>query len=120
MSIQRIMAIFEKDLKDFTKNMTILFMPVVPIFLAIVYSRIGESQGEIPLSFVYLVIGAALSAVTTGCMMIFMAEENEKQTLRGLTLSPASFGDIIVGKSLVTFVLTLLTLVISFIFIGFD
>lgn len=119
MSIQRIIAIFEKDFKDFLKNTMIIFMPVVPVFLAILYSRIGGDE-DMPLFIIFLVVGATFATVTSGCMMMFMAEENEKQTLRALTMSPASFGDIIAGKSLLTFVLTVITLILSFLFIGFD
>jgi ABC-2 type transport system permease protein len=53
-------------------------------------------------------------------MMNMMAEEKEKKTLRGLILSPASFVDIIVGKSLVTGVITLISLIISLLIIGID
>lgn len=120
MSLQRVMAIFEKDLKDFFKNAMVLFMPIVPIFLAFLYSRMGEEGEAIPLFIILLVIGASFASVTSGCLMIFMAEEKEKNTLRGLTLSPASLADILIGKSLLTFVLTLFTLVVSFFFLGFE
>ena len=52
--------------------------------------------------------------------MTMMAEENEKKTLRGLIQSPASFLDIIVGKSLVVGLMTLISLVVSLIIVGFD
>lgn len=120
MSVQRIMAIFEKDLKDFFKNAMVLFMPFVPIFLAFMYSRMGEDGEELPLFIIILVIGATFASVTSGCLMIFMAEENEKNTLRGLTLSPASMSDIIVGKSLLTLLLTAFTLIVSFLFLDFE
>ncbi|MBU9724274.1 MULTISPECIES: ABC transporter permease [Bacillaceae] len=118
MNTQRISAIFEKDLKDFMKNMMLLMMPIIPIVLAVVYSRLGEGE-ELPLVVIYIVVGVIFSAVTTSIMMTMMAEENEKKTLRGLMLSPASFLDIIIGKSLVTGLMTLITLVISFSIIGF-
>lgn len=44
MNTQRIGAIFEKDLKEFRKNMMLLMMPVIPIFLAFMYSRMGEGS----------------------------------------------------------------------------
>lgn len=119
MNVQRITAIFEKDLKDFMKNTMLIFMPVIPIFLALFYSRISH-DGEMPTMMLYLVVGITFSSVTSACMMMMMAEENEKKTLRGLIMSPASFLDIIIGKSLVTLVLTLITLVISLFIMGFD
>lgn len=119
MNMQRIMAIFEKDLKDFLKNTMLIFMPIIPIFLALLYSRMGGDE-EIPLFIVYLVIGTAFASLPAGCMMMMMAEENEKKTLRGLIMSPATFGDIIIGKSLVTFLFTIVTLVISLLLVGIE
>ncbi|WP_245799177.1 ABC transporter permease [Virgibacillus siamensis] len=49
-----------------------------------------------------------------------MAEENEKKTLRGLVISPASFIDILVGKSLVTGLMTVISLVFSLLIAGIE
>lgn len=118
MNLQRIGAIFEKDIKDFMKNMMLLMMPVIPIVLALMYKRMGDD--ELPLTLTYLLVGVVFSAVTSCIMMTMMAEENEKKTLRGLIQSPASFLDIIVGKSLVTGLITLITLVVTLLIIGID
>ena len=119
MHIARIQAIFEKDLKDFLKNTMTIFMPPLPIFLAFLYSRMGDGMGEaVPLMIVYIVVGITYSAVTAGSMMMLMAEENEKKTLRGLIMSPASYIEIIIGKSLVTFLMTFISLVLSLIIMG--
>lgn len=119
MNLQRIMAIFEKDLKDFMKNTMIVFTPFVPLVLAFFYSRMDAGE-EINLFFAYLVVGATFASIPAGCMMMMMAEEKEKKTLRGLTLSPASFGDIIIGKSLVTVLFTVIILIISLLLMGID
>jgi len=119
MQIARIQAIFEKDIKDFMKNTMTIFMPTVPIIIAFFYSRMGNSmEEELPLMIVYLVVGIAFSSVTTGSMMMLMAEENEKKTLRGLIMSPATYIDIIIGKSLVTAVITFISLGISLLIMG--
>ncbi|PAV28599.1 hypothetical protein CIL05_14980 [Virgibacillus profundi] len=118
MNIQRISAIFEKDIKDFMKNMMLLTMPLIPVALALMYTRMGD--GEFPLSLLYFIVGVTFSAVTSAIMMTMMAEENEKKTLRGLIQSPASFLDIIIGKSLVTGLITLVSLVVSLMIIGID
>ena len=118
MNTQRIGAIFEKDLKEFRKNMMLLMMPVIPIFLAFMYSRMGE--GELPIFLLHLIVGATYSAVTTSGMMTMMAEENEKKTLRGLIQSPASLADILIGKSLVVGLFTLVSLIISLAILGND
>lgn len=114
MNAARVMAIFEKDIKEFMKNTSILFTPFIAIILAVFYSRMESGEG-LPLIVVYAVVGITYSSVTSGVMMILMAEENEKKTLRGLIMSPASYVEILLGKSLVTALMTFITLIISFI-----
>jgi len=119
MQLARIQAIFEKDLKDFMKNTMTIFMPIVPIFLAFIYGRMGDSmEEEIPLMIVYIVVGVSYASVTAGSMMMLMAEENEKKTLRGLIMSPASYMEIIIGKSLVTALITFISLGLSLVIMG--
>src|SRR5690625_2286292 len=119
MKVARIQAIIEKDIKDFMKNSMTVFMPAVPIILALFYSRMGTGiDEEIPLMIIYLVIGVSFATVTTNSMMALMAEENEKKTLRGLMMSPASYIEIIIGKSLVVVVLTFTTLIVSLYIMG--
>src|SRR5699024_4610779 len=113
MNTQRVIAIFEKDMKDFMKNTMTMFTPIMPIILAILYSRLNEGADEFSYELIYMIVGITLSTVTTSLMMMIMAEENEKNTLRGLMMSPASFVDIIVGKSLVTTLLTVVTFIVS-------
>jgi len=114
MNLGRVLAIFQKDLKDFMKNMSLIFMPLLPIILSALYARLGSSiDEEMPLAMIYIVVGTTYAAVTAGCIMVSMAEENEKKTLRGLIMSPASYGEIITGKSLVTALMTIISLVIS-------
>lgn len=112
MNIQRISAIFEKDIKDFMKNMMLLMMPLIPIGLALLYKQMSNGE-EFPIYFLYLNVGIAYSSVTSTCMMTMMAEENEKKTLRGLIQSPASMVDILVGKSLVVGLITFISLTVS-------
>ncbi|MFN2744427.1 ABC transporter permease [Bacillus sp. z60-18] len=119
MNIQRISAIFEKDIKDFMKNMMLLMMPLIPIILSLLYERMSAGK-ELPIYVIYIIVGATYSAVTSSGMMTMMAEENEKKTLRGLIQSPASFLDIIVGKSLVIGLMTFISLVVSLLIVGFD
>jgi len=119
MNAQRIMAIFEKDVKDFMKNTSLIFMPALPIILALLYSQMGGDE-EMPLFIIYIVIGTGFAVVTAGGIMMMMAEENEKKTLRGLIMSPASFIDIIVGKSLVSTLFTVVSVGIGLLILGID
>ncbi|MCM2676357.1 ABC transporter permease [Alkalicoccobacillus plakortidis] len=118
MNTQRIAAIFEKDYKDFMKNTVLLVTAALPIVMALLYSQIGD--GEAAVFLVYMIIGITFSAVTSNMIITMMAEENEKKTLRGLIQSPASFFDIIIGKSLVTTIVTFVALAISLVITGFD
>ena len=118
MRIQRITAIFEKDIKDFMKNIMLLMMPIIPVMLALVYNRISDE--ELPIAMIYIIVGVTFSAVTSTMMMTMMAEENERKTLRGLVQSPASMLDIIIGKSLVTGLITFVALIVSLMIIDID
>lgn len=118
MNIQRINAIFEKDIKDFMKNMMLSVMPLLPIIFALLFDSMTDE--ELPLIMLYMIVGVTFSAVTSTCMMLMMAEENEKKTLRGLIQSPATFLDIIVGKSLVTALITFISLVVSLMIVGIE
>ncbi|WP_026701812.1 ABC transporter permease [Salibacterium aidingense] len=120
MNIQRIHAIFEKDIKDFMKNMMLLVLPALPLVIALLYALTSEGEAELPLPLLYLIVGMAFSGITSAMIMTMMAEENEKNTLRGLIQSPASFVDIIVGKSLVTGIITLISLVASLMIVGIE
>ncbi len=108
-SLKRVQAIFIKDWKDLAKNSYIIFTLAIPLFFAAWLGR----QGVDDASFHLLPI--TLSLVISGCFVqaAMVAEEKEKNTLRGLLLSPASTTEILVGKSALTAVLTILIIIFS-------
>lgn len=119
MNAGRIMAIFQKDYKEFMRNMMLFTSVLIPIILALFFSRIGENAGEaMPAEIITVMIGVVFSAVLFSAMMTMMAEENEKDTLRGLLQSPATIMDIIIGKSMVVSLMTILSLVVSLFVMG--
>lgn len=120
MNVGRIMAIFEKDFKEFTRNMMLFTTTLMPIVIAFMYDSIGGNGQQLPSMFVFLIIGIAFSAILTSGIMTMMAEENEKDTLRGLIQSPASMMDILVGKSLVVTLMTVISVVISLVIMDVD
>ncbi|WP_414054515.1 ABC transporter permease subunit [Macrococcus equi] len=67
------------------------------------------------MSLAILIIAMCFGAVLTGTIMTMIAEEKEKHTLRGLINSPASMMDILIGKSLVVSVITIITVFICLI-----
>src|SRR5699024_5428450 len=114
MNITRIMAIFEKDLKEFLKNMMLFTSALIPIILAFFFTNIGGETGEgLPPEILAIIAGVVFSAVSFSAIMTMIAEENEKDTLRGLLQSPATFIDIILGKSMVIGLMTIISLVLS-------
>jgi ABC-2 type transport system permease protein len=107
-SVKRMYAIFQKDLKDLSKNMYVGSMFVLPILLAAIYGRMGD----ITVDMQYMIINLTFVAVTAFIQCAMIAEEKEKNTLRGLMLSPATLSEILTGKSLVSFITTIITILI--------
>lgn len=115
-SMKRMYAIFQKDLKDLSKNMFVGSSIIMPIILAAIYGRMEE----IPIEAHYLIINLAFIAVTFFMQCALIAEEKEKNTLRGLMLSPATLPEILGGKSLVSFILTIITVILCVKFTGYE
>ncbi len=111
-SWKRISAIFLKDYKDFSRNMAVSIVIFLPIIIAAIYGRIGTEN----LQAHFLYINMTFSFVATYVQCCLIAEEKEKNTLRGLMLSPASTFDILGGKSLLSFVLTIFVIALSMFF----
>src|SRR5699024_2685702 len=113
MNMSRVAAIFEKDLKEFMRNMMLFTSVLIPIVLEAFFGRIDGGAGGVPNEMVIIIAGVVFTAVTFSSMMTMMAEENEKDTLRGLLQSPATIIDIIAGKSAVITLMTIISLVVS-------
>ncbi|WP_397539723.1 ABC transporter permease [Rummeliibacillus pycnus] len=104
LSIKRMQAILIKDYKEFSRNMAVSSMVFLPLILAAVYSRMGVDtmQGH------FMSINMTFSLVATYIQCCLIAEEKEKNTLRSLMLSPATIPEILIGKSMLTFIVTTL------------
>ncbi len=122
MNVNNISAIFQKDLKDFFANLSLLILPILPVIIAWLYGQTAETAGEaMPVEMIYTVIAMAFAAVMFIMIATMFAEENEKHTLRGLLQSPASIIDIIMGKVVVSLVVTIVSLAVSLVIIdGFQ
>ncbi|MUK89416.1 ABC transporter permease subunit [Ornithinibacillus sp. L9] len=114
-SMKRIYAIFQKDLKDLSKNLFVSSIVILPVLMAFMYSRMGDI-----LDLHYLIINLTLASVTAFIQCAVIAEEKEKHTLRGLMLSPATLPEILTGKSLVSLILTIVTLVVCMMITGYE
>ncbi|NDI35323.1 ABC transporter permease [Chengkuizengella sediminis] len=107
-SLKRVYAIFTKDYKDLLKNSYVLFTIALPIFYALLLNRIGDENATfnlLPINLALVITGAFIQAA-------IVAEEKEKNTLRGLLLSPASTLEILIGKSVLSAVVTVLVILI--------
>ncbi|MBM7715677.1 ABC transporter permease [Siminovitchia sp. FSL H7-0308] len=111
-SWKRVNAIFVKDYKDFSRNMAVSIIIFFPPVLAALYSRMGTSSIE----SIYMIFNMGFAMVAAFVQSCLIAEEKEKNTLRGLMLSPATTAEILSGKSLLSFLLTLFSIVLSAIF----
>ncbi|MET3576179.1 ABC transporter permease [Bhargavaea ullalensis] len=105
--MKRVNAIFMKDWKDLQRNGYVLITLALPLFFAAWLGRIGAGEGPLaamPITFALVIAGAFVQAA-------MVAEEKEKNTLRGLLLSPASTMEILIGKSLLSGVMTLVVII---------
>ncbi|SER51793.1 ABC transporter permease [Psychrobacillus sp. OK032] len=108
-SWKRVNAILQKDFKDFSRNTAVSIVIFLPIILAAVYGRMGLDSIQAH----YMNINMTFAMVGTYVQCCLIAEEKEKNTLRGLMLSPASTLEILGGKSLLTFLLTIIIVFFS-------
>lgn len=115
-SMRRMNAIFQKDLKDLSKNMYVGTSLILPFMLAFFYRQMDIISIETH----FLIINLAFVAVAFFVQSALIAEEKEKNTLRGLMLSPATLPEILTGKSLVSFLLTGVTIVLCMMIMGYE
>ncbi|MGZ9586390.1 ABC transporter permease [Paenibacillus marinisediminis] len=110
-SMKRFQAIVNKEWKDALKNPQLLLMVVMPIMFSVLFSKMGSDRAELisfPLMLALSMTGAFVQAMT-------IAEEKEKHTLRVLMLSPAKTSEILMGKSMLTVVMTVFVAAVSII-----
>ncbi len=115
-SFKRVNAIFLKDWKDLLRNSYILFTLAIPLAFAVWLGRLGGEEGAAfgtyPINLALVIAGAFIQAA-------MVAEEKEKNTLRGLLLSPASTVEVCLGKSALSAVLTLVVIIGSIFLSGY-
>jgi len=106
-SFKRVKAIFIKDWKDLQRNSYVIFTLAIPLMLAAFIGRIDEANGvfdTLPINMSLVISGAFIQAA-------MVAEEKEKNTLRGLLLSPANTAEIFVGKSMLSTTMTIVIII---------
>ncbi|MED4402894.1 ABC transporter permease [Metabacillus fastidiosus] len=106
-SIKRVNAILMKDWKDLLKNSYIIFTLALPLIFAAWIGRIGEGNSALSgmiINLTLVIVGAFIQAA-------IVAEEKEKNTLRGLMLSPATTAEILIGKSALSALMTIIIII---------
>lgn len=103
-SMRRVNAIFQKDFKDISRNSAVSVSALMPLGFAFLLGNMGTTTIEVH----YMVINLTMVIVAAFVQCCLIAEEKEKNTLRGLMLSPASTLEILGGKSLLSFLATMI------------
>ncbi|MHA6261133.1 ABC transporter permease [Sporosarcina sp. CAU 1771] len=115
LSMRRVNAIFQKDFKDLSRNSAVSVSALMPLVVAFVLGKMSSTAIEGH----YMVINLTMVIVATFVQCSLIAEEKEKNTLRGLMLSPASTLEILGGKSLLSLIATVITVIIGALISGY-
>jgi ABC-2 type transport system permease protein len=114
-SMKRVNAIFQKDFKDISRNSAVSVTALMPLILAFIYGKVGGLTIEAH----YMIINFTMVIVGSFVQCSLIAEEKEKNTLRGLMLSPASTLEILSGKSLLSLISTMIVVGIGAFLTGY-
>ena len=115
-SFKRVNAILSKDWKDLLKNSYIIFTLALPLIFATWIGSMGSDAAifnTYPIHLALVIAGSFVQAA-------MVAEEKEKNTLRGLMFSPASTIEILIGKSALTAIMTIFVIIGSILLIEFQ
>ena len=115
--MRRVNAIFQKDVKDASRNSAVSVTVLMPLLMAFI---MGKMYREISIDAHYMIINFTMVIVGAFVQCSLIAEEKEKNTLRGLMLSPSSTMEILGGKSLLSFVSTMIVILISVYLTGYQ
>ena len=115
-SMKRANAIFQKDFKDISRNSAVSVTALMPLILAFIYGKMGD----ITIDAHYMIINFTLVTVGSFVQCSLIAEEKEKNTLRGLMLSPASTLEILGGKSLLSIIASMIIVVFGIMLTGYQ
>ncbi|MCM1989064.1 ABC transporter permease [Oceanirhabdus seepicola] len=112
-SLKRFNAIFIKELQDFKSNISYLCICLMPVVFSIIFKINFSNSSETPnyamkyLLVVTTLMGISLIGVAQSAGTF--AEEKEKHTLKVLMLSPISELEVLLGKTLMTFLLIIIS-----------
>ncbi|WP_338554249.1 ABC transporter permease [Paenibacillus sp. KS-LC4] len=117
-SLKRARAIFVKDYKEFSRNYALSIMLLFPIILALLLRAAGAAS-SLPGSFA-TVLNLSFVFLTCFAQTCLIAEEKERNTLRSLMMTPATSMDVLIGKSALVFVMSVVALAIAKYLFGYE
>ncbi|WP_026860092.1 hypothetical protein [Jeotgalicoccus psychrophilus] len=118
MNIYKIRATIYRDLREFLTNYAVLILLIMPPAMAGLYGMTPRLEGtEIPDIMIFVVLGTALSAMATNIPLMLYAEENEHGTLKLVTHTKSDLMNGLIGRSILTLIVTAVVTVVSLIII---
>lgn len=116
-SLKRARAIFVKDYKEFSRNYAVSLLMVFPIIMA--FGLRGVSP-ELTAAAFGLVLNTSFVMLPSFVQACLIAEEKERNTLRSLMMTPATTMDVLIGKSSLVFVMSVVILAIATYLFGYE
>ena len=118
MNIHKIRATIYRDLREYLTNYAVLTLLIMPPAMAGLYGMTPRPDGvEMPIIMIFVVLGTALSAVATNIPLMLYAEENEHGTLKLVTRTTSDLVNGLIGRSILTLIVTALVTAVSLIII---
>ncbi|AXZ24398.1 ABC transporter permease [Staphylococcus warneri] len=121
MKMNRLTALFEKELKETWRNPSVYLMPLLVIGLTLLYHFMlneMETNKEQKIFFIVLIINFSFIMCNTVITLQSIAEENDKKTLIGLIQTPTTMLEILLSKALLGILLSVIISVISLLLLG--
>ncbi|MDF2543809.1 MAG: hypothetical protein K0S47_3527 [Herbinix sp.] len=121
-SIRKVRAMLKKEVKSMPKNKNVLFICLLPLLFAMMYTNLfsDPNLGMGKMDILFMCLSMNLVLVSSFMIAMLIAEEKEKNTLRTLILSGVEPMEFLLGKILVTFIFSEFTNIAIFFIIGLD
>lgn len=123
MTFNRMTQLLKRDFIDFFKNKNVSLMCPIPILLTLFFVWIQSQegvQGFQDSELLSLSFNMNLVIISTFALSLLLSEEKEMNTSLTLWLASISFFEWILSKIVLIFVLSLLTLSMTYFFIGYS
>ena len=117
---KRVNALLKKETKDLSKNINILFMCVLPLIFCFMYSKLFGDSEEGKLYILNICVSMNIVFISGFTIAMLIAEEKEKNTLRTLMLAAVSPLEFLIGKAIITLILSIAINILMFFIMGME